>query len=67
MGTEKPVVHVWPWGRRGWTVVRDDASEPLSVYPSQYEAVAHAGMVARLERTALIVHRQDASMAFGNG
>jgi hypothetical protein len=66
MEHEKPVLHVRPWGRRGWTVVREDVSEPLSVYPSQSEAVSHAGMVARLERTALVVHRREGAIGYGS-
>lgn len=66
MDREKPVLHVRPWGRRGWTVAREDVSEPLSIYPSQYEAVIYAGTVARLERTALVVHRRDGTIGYGN-
>ena len=66
MGVEKAPLHVSPSGSRGWTVLRSDTTEPLSVHATREEAVAQGGIVARLEKLALIVHRCEATSGMAN-
>lgn len=52
-------VHVIPTQRNGWAVEVEDTDGPVSLYPTQEEAIAAGTEKAKRAKAELLIHGHD--------